>query len=291
MKVLKLVYFFVFSFLYVCMMTGYAWADGQVGHAEMGVSSTSSQSSIEIYDGDNHVIWHPNGETMPSSNSDVQENVNINDRVQNSADMHILNLDDVAQNSTVIIINPTNTQNNINIIIKTSEQTVQAPAEVMNGGMDKTMQGEALENAGEEKSWQRGFDMRFNFGALLLFADKNIDGGFGLRLDLGYRWKYVGIYAECNVLYTLGMMALLYGWGVRGLFYIPLRENLEFVLGLGVTQQGLMGLDIPVSAGLNWHLGDMVLGLDLIYDPVMWPDEPYDTFHNISLNLAIGYTF
>ena len=120
MKVLKLVYFFVFSFLYVCMMTGYAWADGQVGHAEMGVSSTSSQSSIEIYDGDNHVIWHPNGETMPSSNSDVQENVNINDRVQNSADMHILNLDDVAQNSTVIIINPTNTQNNINIIIKTN---------------------------------------------------------------------------------------------------------------------------------------------------------------------------
>jgi hypothetical protein len=52
-----------------------------------------------------------------------------------------------------------------------------------------------------------------------------------------------------------------------------------------------MGLDIPVSAGLNWHLGDMVLGLDLIYDPVMWPDEPDDTFHNISLNLAIGYTF
>lgn len=86
--------------------------------------------------------------------------------------------------------------------------------------------------------------------------------------------------------------------GIRTLFFVPMTENLELVLGLGLAIEVFGAwIPVPLSVGLAWHLGNMSIGFDLIYEPFIpliydsdWDYE--DGFvHDFRMGISIGYTF
>lgn len=151
-----------------------------------------------------------------------------------------------------------------------------------------------------EKSWQRGGDLRVNLTGFI-FVSNNIaevsGGNFGF--DLGYRWKHFGLYFHFDFsLYPPSSCEEAIGFwftlGARGLFYVPLMDNMELVLGIGIYDGMIEFIELPLSAGLSWHLGNMILGFDLVYQPKFNPagySDELEYFHELRATFVIGYTF
>ena len=147
-----------------------------------------------------------------------------------------------------------------------------------------------------EKIWERGFDMQFNVGASSMDLSTHEVFGYDLGLKLGYRWKYGGIYFNFNydmLFYPDSGVGHSFTIDGRGIFYVPLTENMELALGVGFGTSHFT-VSIPLSAGLNWHLDHLTLGFEVNYLPVMEFIEcgsGIEFIHDLKLHFVIGYTY
>ena len=189
--------------------------------------------------------------------------------------------------------------------------SVQVWAQNMETSNASSVTEQAMENMSMIKSWQQGFDARLNIG-LGFGSTKEIEEcmnrsgeymiGFHGDFEIGYRWKYGGIYfkqgifaytepnAETNNGATLETIA--YGRG-----FIPITETAEITLGLGLgiqyfgDERGFIIL--PVSIGGIWHFNDFYLGTELRYTYAMDDIEYYEPRHSqdVYFTFMLGYTF
>ncbi len=179
---------------------------------------------------------------------------------------------------------------------------------------------QAMENMIMIKSWQQGFDVRLNIGPGF-GSTKNFYVccgtcdpleymiGFHGDFEIGYRWKYGGIYLKNGIFAYrtlidypegieddtgVGATNELYAYG-RG--FIPVTENVEITLGIGLGMQYLGDnrglLSLPISAGGIWHVDAFYLGGELRYTYSMYPYEWSEWNHSqdVYLTFMLGYTF
>lgn len=174
------------------------------------------------------------------------------------------------------------------------------------------------------KSWQKGFDLRLHVGLGSLIADSSemvnffdaltdqesssgITGFFSghFNLELGYRWAYGGIYFKFGVSPTLAYetvddengeekevsKCLLWPDAILlGKFYIPLVDNWELILNAGFAFTSVVVLYTGVGA--QWHLGDMSLGFEVIYERAIASFFIWEfNFNLIAGTFVLGYTF
>lgn len=147
-----------------------------------------------------------------------------------------------------------------------------------------------------EKIWESGFDMQFNIGASAMDLQSHDLFGFDLGIKLGYRWKYGGIYFNFNddlVFNDERGFGNNFTIDLRGIFYVPLKDNMELALGVGfgISQ---FTMAIPLSAGLNWHFDHLTLGFEINYLPAMHFVEcgsGISFIHDLKLHFVLGYTY
>jgi hypothetical protein len=138
-------------------------------------------------------------------------------------------------------------------------------------------------------------------------SSSGITGFFSghFNLELGYRWAYGGIYFKFGVSPTLAYDTVVDENGeekevskcllwpdaiLLGKFYIPLVDNWEFVIDAGFAFTSVLVLYTGVGA--QWHLGDMSLGFEVIYERAIASFFIWQfNFNLIAGTFVLGYTF
>ena len=209
-----------------------------------------------------------------------------------------------ANNATILEIPSTQNGNVTTIIIQNHNNASKIQVNTQPGSVQlPAPQTVAIPNDAElkpllEKSWQHGFDMKFSIGTDLVLSDylEGIPLGGAFGMDLGYRWKYAGIYFHFNFglwpsTYCEELVGFSVSLGAKGIFYIPLTETLEMTFGFGLLNTNLLSFGFPLSVGMNWHIGNTTIGLDFTYQPSIYDYYEFDWLHELRLNFVVGYTF
>lgn len=152
-----------------------------------------------------------------------------------------------------------------------------------------------------EPSWVRGFDMRLILAPQLMIVEADHEyyetyfyPGGHFDLEFGYRWPNAGIYLQFGMGFAkedcFGPLGeFFYNFIIMGRFFVPLRENMEFMFGFGFGMSTLLSITMPISIGLIWNFDGFRLGVELTYQGAIEMDF-YST-HDIRPAISLGYTF
>lgn len=151
-----------------------------------------------------------------------------------------------------------------------------------------------------EPSWRRGFDLRFTLAPQLMIVetdhyhyDTYFYPGGHLGCELGYRWPNAGVYLQIGVGLGAGGVGpygfIFYNITAMGRFFVPIRENMEFMFGFGFGMSAFISIAMPVSIGLIWNFDVFRLGVELTYQGAVELD--FNSTHDIRPTISLGYTF